>query len=229
MQKSDKSNTLLFRTEHLVKRYGKKTILRDVSLYAKKGECVGVLGMNGCGKSTLLAILAGTIKKNSGTVHFEEPGLKIGYVPQENPLMEQLSVMDNLRFWYAGSHKKLLKDLQEGPPAMLGLNSCLRQKASKLSGGLKKRLSIACALAEDPALLILDEPGASLDFVCKEDIKAYLAYYMSQGGCVVLTSHEEAEISICTRSYYLSDGILTDLFPGSEISFLKQQAQSFPL
>ena len=75
----------------------------------------------------------------------------------------------------------------------------------------RKRLSIACALAKDPPILILDEPGASLDIICKEDIKYYLKTYIKNGGTVIITSHEESELDFCTRMYLLQNGVLTEL------------------
>lgn len=202
------------------KAYGRKKILSDVSLCAGQGECIGIVGANGCGKSTLLKVLAGAHKADSGSImcygreltgnhrFFSE---KIGYVPQENPLMERLTVLDNLKFWYCDSHKDLGRDLKDGIPAMFGLGEYAGYTVSKLSGGMKKRLSIACALAKDPPILILDEPGASLDLICKEDIKNYLNNYLAQGGTVIITSHEDSELALCNRMYLLQNNTLTQL------------------
>ncbi len=202
------------------KAYGRKKILSDVSLFAGQGECIGIVGANGCGKSTLLKVLAGAHKADSGSImcygreltgnhrFFSE---KIGYVPQENPLMERLTVLDNLKFWYCDSHKDLKRELKDGIPAMFGLDDYAGYTVSKLSGGMKKRLSIACALAKDPPILILDEPGASLDLICKEDIKNYLNNYLAQGGTVIITSHEDSELALCNRMYLLQNNTLTQL------------------
>ena len=102
----------LIEVKSVAKKYGRHEVLKDVSFYANTGECVGIVGANGCGKSTLLKILSGSIKPDSGSLIYDgaDP-LKnvkiferlIGYVPQENPLMTQLSVMDNLKFWYCDS------------------------------------------------------------------------------------------------------------------------------
>lgn len=207
---------------NLSKHYGKKQILSAVSFCAAKGECIGILGANGCGKSTLLSILSGTLKPDGGEVLYggenpiKHPRLfsrYTGFVPQDNPLMEQMTVLDNLRLYYAKSRKSPAEDLKEGIPAMFGLAPYKNHRVSRLSGGMKKRLSIACALACRPPILILDEPGASLDFVCKEDIKSYLAFYRKNGGTVLLTSHEEGEIAMADRSYLLSRGSLLPLPP----------------
>lgn len=210
----------LIEVKSVAKKYGRHEVLKDVSFYANTGECVGIVGANGCGKSTLLKILSGSIKPDSGRLVYDgaDP-LKnvkiferlIGYVPQENPLMTQLSVMDNLKFWYCDSSRSLKNDLINGAPAMLGISAYADKRVDRLSGGQKKRLSIACALAKQPAVLIMDEPGASLDIVCKEDIKNYLKRYMQSGGTVILTSHEQTELELCSRMYLLKNGTMHEL------------------
>ncbi len=210
----------LIEVKSVAKKYGRHEVLKDVSFYANTGECVGIVGANGCGKSTLLKILSGSIKPDSGSLVYDgaDP-LKnvkiferlIGYVPQENPLMTQLSVMDNLKFWYCDSSRSLKNDLINGAPAMLGISAYADKRVDRLSGGQKKRLSIACALAKQPPVLIMDEPGASLDIVCKEDIKNYLQRYMQSGGTVILTSHEQTELELCSRMYLLKNGTMHEL------------------
>ena len=91
----------------------------------------------------------------------------VAYVPQENPLVEELSVRDNLLLWYKGDRKKMEKDLADGPAAILGISQMLKKTAGQLSGGMKKRLSIACSLALGSRYLIMDEPGAALDLECR--------------------------------------------------------------
>ena len=204
----------------ICKNYGKNHILNCASFYAKKGECIAIVGANGCGKSTLLGILSGSRKSTSGNILYDgkdainNPKLfsdYVGYVPQDNPLMDKLSVLDNLRFWYCESSRDLKEDLKNGVPARFGLDFYKNYSVEKLSGGMRKRLSIACALAKNPPILILDEPGASLDIICKEDIKYYLKTYIKNGGTVIITSHEESELDFCTRMYLLQNGVLTEL------------------
>ena len=206
--------------KEIKKSYGKREILKGVSFYVKKGECVALVGANGCGKSTLLGVLAGTLKAASGEILYngENPLQNrkifqkyVGYVPQENPLMDKLSVYDNLRFWYCDTDRSIDKDMKSGILKEFGLDTYRNYPVTKLSGGLKKRLSIACALAANPQILIMDEPGAALDIVCKEDIKRYLLKYRQQGGTVLLTSHEEAELLLCDRMYLLKEGVLSEL------------------
>ena len=213
----------MLRAEGICKSYGRHIILNQVNLTVNAGECVGIAGANGCGKTTLLSILAGTQRADRGTVflggekatgHLSVFGSRSAYVPQENPFIEELSVQDNLLLWYRGTKKKMKEDLENGAAAMLGIPAMLRKRAGVLSGGMKKRLSIACALSNRAPLLILDEPGAALDLECKETIREYLKVYLSQGGAVVLTSHEMEELSLCTRLYILKEAGLWEAETG---------------
>ena len=202
--------------ENLTSAYGKKKVLRGVSLYAERGECIGIVGPNGCGKSTLLSVMAGVLKPSSGKLfYYGKNALKnrvvfqkmTGYVPQENPLMPELSVYDNLRLWYPDK-AELAKELEEGFLQILGIPAFLKMPVSKLSGGMKKRVSIGIALSGMPPVLILDEPSAALDLVCKEDIRRYLQIYLERKGTVVITTHEESELSLCSGLYVMKDGKL---------------------
>ena len=205
---------------NITKSYGRKNVvLKDASFQASQGEYIAIVGANGCGKSTLLGILSGSLKADGGNllVDGKEPfnsrvfSRYIGFVPQENPLMENLSVYDNLKFWYCDTGRSLKQDLVNGVPAVLGVSQYLHKTVDKLSGGMKKRLSICCALAKNPPVLILDEPGASLDIVCKQDIMNYLSAYTGSGGTVIITSHEEGELKMADRMYLLKDGVLTQM------------------
>lgn len=207
----------------LCKSYGKQQILKDISFTAQPGSCTGIIGSNGCGKTTLLSILAGAVRADRGSIRYHgkeaigTPAVfarEAAYVPQENPLIDELTVRDNLSLWYRGSRRELEQDLKTGAAAMLGIPEMLKKPVSKLSGGMKKRLSIACALSNHAATLILDEPGAALDLECKSDIRSYLHGYMENGGTVILTSHEMTELSLCTQLYVLRDGSLYPQSPG---------------
>ena len=147
----------------------------------------------------------------------------VAYVPQENPLVEELSVRDNLLLWYKGDRKKMEKDLADGPAAILGISQMLKKTAGQLSGGMKKRLSIACSLALGSRYLIMDEPGAALDLECKEMIRGYLRQYMEEGGTLILTSHEMEELSLCTQMYVLSQGKIRQIECGLSAGALIEQ------
>lgn len=203
------------------KKYRKKEVLRDITFSAESGASVGILGENGCGKSTLLSILAGALKSDAGNFLFEDGGTTedllrvpsfrsqvVGYVPQTTPLLEELTVRDNLKLWYPGGRKILEKELEEGVLRDLGVGEFLGTQVYKLSGGMKKRVSIGCAVADHPKILILDEPGAALDLVCKQVIIDYLKDFRRKGGIAVMASHEIQEIVSCSVTYILKDGFL---------------------
>ena len=194
-------------------RHNKKNILKDISLEANGGECIGILGTNGCGKSTLLSILAGIRKADGGSFGARYKDASngkpmIGFVPQENPLMEELTALDNLRLWYSNSPLDLQEELTHGTLRLLGISDFLHTRVNQMSGGMKKRLNIGCAIASDPQILLLDEPGAALDLPCKEQINQYLQAYKKQGNLILIATHEEPEIALCDRLFLLKDGVL---------------------
>lgn len=94
---------------------------------------------------------------------------------------------------------------------MLGINDFLKVPVNKMSGGMKKRLSIGCAVANDPCVLIMDEPSAALDLVCKERIHNYILDFRSRGGIVIIATHEEQEINLCDKHYIMKNGVLSPL------------------
>lgn len=197
------------------KAYGKKQVLSDVSFSAVSGQCVGILGGNGCGKSTLFSILAGVRKADGGSFFYggtellRHPGRipkVLGYVPQTDPLMEELSAWDNLRMWH--DKKTLAWELAEGSLGLLGIDGFLKTPVKKMSGGMRKRLSIACAVASRPGILVLDEPSAALDLVCKENIIHYLTAYKEAGGIVLLSTHDVQDLTLCDECFILKEGRL---------------------
>ncbi|MBO4618228.1 MAG: ABC transporter ATP-binding protein [Lachnospiraceae bacterium] len=198
--------------ENISKKYRSKEVLSSVSFEAESGMQVGIVGKNGIGKSTLLSILAGVNKADGGKFLYEGRDLladkelrnKVcAYIPQEMPLISELSARDNLRMWY--SDKALKKELSEGFLKTLGIDQFLKVNVRKMSGGMKKRLSIGCAIYADPRVLILDEPTASLDLECKGIINDYLDAFKKRGGIVVLATHDEKEIENCDALYLLKD------------------------
>lgn len=207
------------KVDEIYKKYGLKKVLKGASLEAEQGQCVAIVGLNGSGKSTLLSILAGVQRADKGTALvngidiFKEKnaaGKMIGYVPQENPLIQDLTVKDNLRLWYCDSPLDMERELKEGFLKILGIDKMLKTPVKKLSGGMKKRVSIGISMWADPAVLILDEPSAALDLVAKKDIRDYLKLYMKRGGTVLIATHDEDELDICDKIYVVSQGILKE-------------------
>lgn len=203
---------------NIASSYGRKKVLCGVNIAAHAGQCVGIVGINGCGKSTLLNILAGLRKADGGDIYFDGKRAQgkalfiryVGYVPQESNLIPELSVMDNLRLWY--QDKEVLKQsLEQGFLKVLGVGQMCRTKAGKLSGGMKKRVSIGCALAGNPPILILDEPDAALDLPGKADIRQYLGMYRQMGGTILLATHDEIDLDLCDRVFVLNRGVSKEI------------------
>lgn len=213
----------MLEVEGIYKAYGKRKVLQGVSFAAEPGECIGIVGGNGCGKTTLLSILAGVNRPDRGAVRFSGANAvgkrsiferSAAYVPQENPLIPELSAADNYRLWFRGNKKAMEEDLKHGVGHVLGIREFLGTRADRLSGGQKKRLSIASALSNRASVLIMDEPGAALDLAAKQEILSYIKSFVAQGGIVILTSHEMAELSVCTSLYVLKDGMMKPMEKG---------------
>ncbi|MBP3326631.1 MAG: ABC transporter ATP-binding protein [Coprococcus sp.] len=197
----------MFIIKNISKSYGSKSILSDISFEVKSGICIGLLGINGSGKSTLLNILAGCIKPDSGNYYFDGEG-KLSYLPQENPLMDDLTALDNMKLWYKGSSRNMMSDKNKLIFSQLGVESFLKKKVKTLSGGMKKRLSLAIALMNEPDILLLDEPLSALDMLCKQGIIICLQGFLADGGSIIIATHETAALDICHKIYSLKGGTL---------------------
>lgn len=201
----------------LKKRYGKRDILKGVTLNIEFGSCIGILGRNGSGKTTILSILAGITDADEGEFICEDYDLLkddkrrrflVGIIPQCNPLIEELSGKDNLLLWH--DRKYLNMSAKEGIIKELGITKFINKRVSTLSEGMKKRLSIACAVKKHSKILLMDEPSAALDIVAKEIIHEYIKKFTDMGGIVILVTHDEGELNLCDRHYILKDGVLNE-------------------
>ena len=201
--------------KNIQKCYGNKSVLKDITFSSEGGRCIGILGSNGSGKSTLLSILAGVLSADNGQFLCDGKDLLkdaagrarlVGYVPQGTPLIDELSAKDNLLLWY--DKETLAKELESGVLKLLGIQEFLKVPVRKMSGGMKKRLSIGCAVANRPPILLLDEPTAALDLACKESIAGYLRQYKRAGGLLLLTTHDVLELELCDQWYIIKDGRL---------------------
>ena len=216
----------MIEVHNVSKTFGKKQILKDINFEVKPGERVVIVGKNGSGKTTLLRIMTGIIKADTGEIqYFNEKAQSngkvfrkyCGYVPQENPLIDELTVSDNLKLWSQNNEVK--KNIIE----RFELQDMLKMQVGKLSGGMKRRLSIACALLGEPKILILDEPTTALDLYCKDDIMNWLKTFQNDGGIVLMTSHDSTEILNADRCLLMSAGQLLEL-KKDEISIEKIRA-----
>ena len=204
------TETLGIAVSRIAYNYGKNPVLKDVTFQASAGAVVGIVGINGGGKSTLLSILAGVRRPAKGSFHcfgqdlFRKRNFRevIGYLPQDNPLLEDLTVYDNLRLWYGQEISQDLPMLYK-----MQLTELLNKRVKSLSGGMKRRLSIACAVSKNQPVLILDEPSSSLDLHQKKIISDYILSFTGEGGIVILSTHDMEEIRLCTELYYLEGGV----------------------
>ena len=196
------------------KSYGKKKVLSDITFQVKPGECVAIAGKNGCGKSTLMQIMAGILKPDGGELCYfgKKAAYKsstfrrfCGYVPQENPLMEELTVQENLKLW-GGSHNANTKELV----AQFQLEDLLQTEVSKLSGGMKRRLSIACALMENPPFLLMDEPTSALDPIATNRIEELLLDLKNEFTILIVTHNMSQAARISDYSMFMYLGHLIE-------------------
>lgn len=192
----------MIQIEHISKSYGKKEVLRDISFSIADGQAVGILGINGSGKSTLLSCI---VKQ-----YADNPEIKLGYVPQENPLFDELKPVDNIRMWTKYKKDEIIGLLSTPPLSGLGIQNFLDVPVKNMSGGMKKRVSLACALINNPKLLLMDEPFAALDLPAKQDIMQFMRYYLNLGNSILIASHEEDVFRFCNQVYLLKDCGLCD-------------------
>ena len=197
--------------------YRNNHVLDHLDFTLPLGESIAILGANGSGKSTLLSILAGARKCKGAEMLYDGCDLLksatkrsqlIGYVPQSDPLMPDMSVRDNLLLWFHGKKSEFEAALQTPSIQMLQLDSFLRKRVNALSGGMRKRVSLATALINDPQILIMDEPAAALDLCYKAEIRDYLQQFHRDGHTLILTTHDEEDLSIISRLYLLRGGKL---------------------
>lgn len=206
----------MIEVKNISKRY-RNTVFDDISFTAEKGQCVGIIGANGCGKTTLLSIMAGVNKAQSGKIYYNNELADkksvfkkyIAYVPQENPLIDELTTKDNLLLWL-GSNKKIKDGFENGVLKDLGIDEFLNKQVNELSGGMKRRLSIGISLSNNAPIMLLDEPGSALDIYGKQEVNSYILNYVKNGGTVVMSTHDRDEIDLCTKLYKIEDGILKE-------------------
>ena len=208
----------MLHVDGLCKSYGGTKILEPVSFYLPAGFCLGITGANGAGKSTLLRLIAQQEKPDTGTIRLDGvPVLgersfmrsQVGYVPQHNDLMEDLTVRQQLKLWQSacGLRGPLPRDIL----ALLDVDTLLRKKIRTLSGGMQRRVSITMALLNRPKILILDEATAGLDRDYRARFLAYLEQYLLSGGRILFCSHDPEELSqLCGSYLHLQNGRVTE-------------------
>ena len=217
--------------DNVCKNYKSKKALNKVSLEIEQGELYGLLGVNGAGKTTLIKILCGLTKKTSGTIFIDGHNLEndinkikeiINISPQETSVANNLTVKENLEFFYNIYKQKDSKIIDE-VINVFKLNDVLNQKAKTLSGGFKRRLSIAIALISKPKILFLDEPTLGLDVLSRRELWKIIKK-LKNNITIILTSHYLEEIEyLCDKVSILSNGILIKT---GTIEDIKQETNS---
>lgn len=214
--------------EHLSKSYKQRPVLRDVSIHVERGEAVALLGPNGAGKTTCFYIITGLIQPDGGTISlygqditslpmYRRARLGVGYLPQEASIFRGLTVEENIRA--VVQTQDLKPDAQEALLEDLliefSVSHLRRTPAIALSGGERRRVEIARALASRPQFILLDEPLAGIDPIAVNDIRVLIGYLKNRGIGVLITDHNVRDtLGIVDRAYILHDGkVMTEGSP----------------
>lgn len=207
--------------EQLFKSYHRRNVVNGVSLNVNTGEVVGLLGPNGAGKTTSFYMLVGLVKADAGEIYLDDQRithhpmhrrarLGIGYLAQEASVFRKLSVADNLR-----AVLQIRDDLTDGQIELIidellgefGIGHLREQLAMGLSGGERRRVEIARALASEPQFILLDEPFAGVDPISVLDLQKIIAHLKDRGIGILITEHKVREtLEICDRGYILNGG-----------------------
>jgi lipopolysaccharide export system ATP-binding protein len=209
------------RATNLVKSYRRRPVLKGVSVGVDSGEVVGLLGPNGAGKTTCFYLIVGLIHSDEGTIYLEEHDITLlpmhsrarrglSYLPQEPSVFRKLSARDNLMA-ILQTRKDLDRQEQKNRGLdlleELGIAHLSESIALSLSGGERRRLEIARALAVDPKIMLLDEPFAGIDPIAVGDIKNIVAHLRDRDIGVLITDHNVREtLDICDRAYIINEG-----------------------
>jgi lipopolysaccharide export system ATP-binding protein len=228
--------SLTIYTKELVKRYGKRTVVNNVSFTVKQGEIVGLLGPNGAGKTTSFYQVVGLVKPDAGNVFlndinitklpmYKRAKMGIGYLPQEASVFRKLSVEDNISAVLEMTKlgKTQQKEKLESLLNEFRLQHVRKNNGDTLSGGERRRTEIARALAVDPKFVLLDEPFAGVDPIAVEDIQTIVAKLKFKNIGILITDHNVNEtLSICDRAYLLIDGKIFEHGTAEELAANEQ-------
>jgi lipopolysaccharide export system ATP-binding protein len=208
----------------LVKNYGERTVVNGVSAEVHQSEVVGLLGPNGAGKTTTFYMVVGLIKPDGGSVVLDRNGVEIelsgkpmyqrarngiGYLAQENSIFRKLSVGDNIRLIWEQNGMPRAEQNQRLPVLLeeFGLRKLANARGDSLSGGERRRVEIARAIAMEPAFLLLDEPFTGIDPIAVADIQAMIRQLRDRGIGILITDHQVREtLAIVDRAYIMNNG-----------------------
>lgn len=227
IKQENKSEGMVLRTEGLVKQYGKRTVVNDVSISVKQGEIVGLLGPNGAGKTTSFYMTTGLIVPNAGHIYLDDQDITtypvykraragVGYLPQEASVFRKLSVEDNIMAVLEMTDLTRKEQLAKLETLIdeFDLHKVRKNLGDRLSGGERRRTEIARCLAIDPKFIMLDEPFAGVDPIAVEDIQQIVWQLKYRNIGILITDHNVHEtLNITDRAYLLFEGRI--LFQGS--------------
>ncbi|HYA47765.1 MAG TPA: LPS export ABC transporter ATP-binding protein [Burkholderiales bacterium] len=204
----------------LKKRYGSRVVVKDVSLAISSGEVVGLLGPNGAGKTTCFYMIVGLISVDDGAIHLDGEEIShfamhrrarmgLSYLPQEASVFRKLTVEENIRaiLELQGLSEEEIETRLAGLLHDLNIAHLRQSTALSLSGGERRRVEIARALATRPSFILLDEPFAGIDPIAVLDIQKIIRFLRERGIGVLITDHNVREtLGICDRAYIINDG-----------------------
>jgi lipopolysaccharide export system ATP-binding protein len=210
----------ILRTEKLVKIYGGRSVVNGVDIQVRKGEVVGLLGPNGAGKTTSFYMMVGLVRPNSGTVWFQgedvtdypmyrRARMGMGYLPQEESIFRKLTVEENIMAILETQKlsKKERRQRCEELLTQFGIEHLAKNVALTLSGGEKRRLTIARSLVTNPSLLMLDEPFSGVDPIAVYDVQQIIENLKASGLAILITDHNVREtLSVVDRAYLIFEG-----------------------
>ncbi|MBM3579169.1 MAG: LPS export ABC transporter ATP-binding protein [Alphaproteobacteria bacterium] len=228
-------NAKILRAKNLSKSYGKKTVIRDIGLQIEQGEVVGLLGPNGAGKTTCFYMMVGLIEADSGNIFIDQldmtsmpmyhrARLGLGYLPQEASIFRGMNVEDNIMsiLEIAEANEVKRREKLEELLAEFSINHIRKSHALALSGGERRRVEIARALATNPSFILLDEPFAGVDPIAVNEIRRMVMHLKDRGIGVLITDHNVREtLSIVDRAYIVYDGMI--LTSGSKEEIIEHE------
>ena len=223
---------MILRSEKLVKIYGNREVVKQVSIEVHQGEIVGLLGPNGAGKTTTFYMTVGFVQPNEGNVYLNDENITslamykraqkgIGYLPQEPSVFRKLSVEDNIKavLEMTNLSKAEQKDKLESLIDEFSLHKVRENPGDSLSGGERRRTEIARALATSPKFILLDEPFAGIDPIAVEDIQYIVAKLKTKNIGILITDHNVQEtLSITDRAYLMFEGSILKTGTAEELA-----------
>lgn len=211
---------MILRAENIMKMYGNRKVVKNISLEVQQGDIIGLLGPNGAGKTTSFYMIVGMIKPNEGKIYLDDTEIThdsmykraqkgIGYLAQEASVFRKLSVEDNILsvLQFTELSKSEQKEKLESLIDEFSLGHVRKNRGDLLSGGERRRTEIARALASDPKFILLDEPFAGVDPIAVEDIQSIVAHLKDRNIGILITDHDvQATLAITDKTYLMFEG-----------------------